>query len=152
MVDDDLDLDLDLDSEPERPKRRGLRGRREAADKTPVPPPQTPASNAGKAATEGAAKTPVVPAEQQGLVGRILAPVSRALGRLRLPEANAKSFLLGLLVLVLLVLAVENWPPMRLNFIGWHVDIPKTIVLAVGFALGYLVARSVCRRDQPTNA
>jgi uncharacterized integral membrane protein len=41
----------------------------------------------------------------------------------------------GILVFVLLA---QNWSPVRLNFFGIHVDIPKAVAFVVNIGLGML--------------
>jgi uncharacterized integral membrane protein len=160
VADDDLDLDLDLDAETPGTKapKRGLFSRRpKPAPAPPQPAPAkaapTPAPVAPKpaapqpAADAGAADRPVtvMAARKPGLFARILSPVSSRVGKIPAPVWNLRNFGLGVLILALLVLVVENWPSMRLSFLGLHVDLPKALVLVVvfglGFALGWLLSR-----------
>jgi uncharacterized integral membrane protein len=53
---------------------------------------------------------------------------------------------LGLLILALVVVVVENWPPMRLSFLGLHADLPKSLVLVIVFAVGFLLGWLPWRR------
>lgn len=139
MVDDDLDLDLELDSEPEAPRKKRF-GRRK-------PKPADASKAAAEEPAEDAPKqVAVVPAKKQGFFGRILAPVTDLLARIRVPQWNVRNFLIGLLALALVVVVVENWPAMRLNFIGLHADVPKAVVLILDFALGFVVAWLILRR------
>ena len=134
MIDDDLDLDLAMDDDddepPKRPKPVGPRAVAAAAKPAPV-------------AAKGA---PVLPATKPGLVARVFAPVCGLFQRCHLPVWNARNFGLGLLILVLVLLVVENWPPMRLNCLGLHCDMPKAVVLVALFVLGFGVAWLILRK------
>lgn len=170
MADDDLDLDLDLDTEaPDKKapavRKRGLFARKPkpapapkeaaapaavSAKATPTPAAPRPAAPAAAAADAAGDKpVTVMAARKPGLFARMLSPVSSRMGRLHAPTWNLRNFGLGVLVLALLVLVVENWPPMRLSFLGLHVDLPKALVLLVVFALGFLVAWLPGRRKAP---
>lgn len=85
-------------------------------------------------------------ARKPGFFARLTAPLTQALARLRIPAWNMRNFLLGLLALVVLAVVLDNWPPMRLNFLIGHVDIPKAVVLVVDFGLGLLVGFLLFRR------
>jgi uncharacterized integral membrane protein len=138
VSDDDLDLDLDLDSPPDPPKKRGLFGRAKAPDK--------PAEGeAGEGAAE-ARKPEVVPAHKPSVFERIAAPVSEGAAKASPTGWSLKTFVMGFIGLVILVLIAENWPAMRLNFVGLHVDVPKSVVLLVTFGLGFGVSWLMFRR------
>lgn len=146
MVDDDLDLELDAEDEQEPPRRR----RPPAAKPAQAQDAKAAEKPADKPAEKPAASVPVVPAERRSFLARILAPVTDFFSRIKLPAWNVRNFLIGLLALVLLVIVVENWPAMRLNFLGLHVDIPKAVVLILVFALGFALAWTMCRRRSET--
>lgn len=163
MADDDLDLDLDLDAETpgEKPPKRGLfsrkpkpaPGRGEAAASTPASPAAPKAAGETAPAPEAPAPAErpvsVMPARKPGLFARMLGPVSSRVAKLHAPTWSLRNFGLGVLLLALLVLVVENWPPMRLSFLGLHADLPKALVLAIVFALGFLLGWLPCRRRAP---
>ena len=132
MPDDDLDLDLEIEAEAARPKRGGLFGwfkRGKAAAET--------ASGPEAAASEDADKRP-------GLTSRFGSQGEPVAGKGSV--WNLRNFLIGLVALILLVLVAENWAPARLNLIGLHADIPKSVLLVVDFALGFGVAWWIFRR------
>lgn len=135
MADDDLDLELDLDSPPEPPKKRGLFGRAKA--------PAKPAAGEG---SEEPHKPEVVPAHKPSVFSRIATPVSENAGKVSPTAWSLKTFLLGFVGLVVLVLVVENWPAMRINFVGLHVDLPKSVVFVITFGLGFAAAWLMFRR------
>ena len=139
MADDDLDLELDLDSEPEPPAKARPAGR-SAPER--VAAPASPGDGSGAPA----AKPAVMPARRPGVVARITAPVAGLCHRVHLPPWNLRTFGIGGVVLLLVLVFVENWPPMRLSLIGLHADVPKAVALAVAFILGFLVAWLVLRR------
>ena len=130
MPDDDLDLDLEIEAEAARPKRRGLFGRRKKET--------TPA----EAQTSPEGETP--PAKKRGFFARFAPSGDAAPGKASF--LNIKNFLIGLVALIVLVLVVQNWSPARLYFIGLHMDIPKSILLVVVFALGFGIAWWICHR------
>lgn len=141
MVDDDLDLELDAEDEQEPPRRRRPAGAKLAEGE------QAQDAKAAAAPEEKPSKgVPVVPAERRSLLARLLAPVTDLFSRIRPPAWTVRNFAIGLLALVLVVIVVENWPAMRLNFLGLYVDIPKAVVLVIVFALGFALAWTVCRR------
>lgn len=134
MPDDDFDLELDLDAEPERPV------------KAKAPPPAAAPAGASPESAGTPAGPAMLPAERPGLIKRLLSPLAR-LGRLlRLPPWNLRTFGVGVAVLLLVLVIVENWAPMRLSLIGLHADVPKAAVLFVVFILGWVVARLSARR------
>lgn len=150
MVDDDLDLEMDMDS-TDVPRRRRPTPKPPV---TPAPQPE-PEGEAAPAATAAAPaetpdqpdvvarKVPVVASVRRGFFAKIGASLSGLLARIPVPEWNVRNFVIGLLALVALVLVVENWPAMRLSFLGLHADVPKSLVLivalAAGFAVGWLL-------------
>jgi len=154
VVDDDLDLDLDLDSEPQPPKKKGLFGRaksKPASDGKPAPTADKPESKAPPAkepADEGAAEEASAP-KKPGLLDRLRNSVSGSAGRIRVPDWNFRALVIGILVLLMLELARENWPAVRLNLLGLHADVPKCVALIVFFALGFAVGWLVFRRRHP---
>lgn len=90
-------------------------------------------------------------ARKPGVFARILNPVSSRVGRIHAPVWNLRNFGLGVLILALLVLVIENWPSMRLSFLGLHVDLPKALVLVVVFGLGFALGRMLSRRKPAEN-
>jgi uncharacterized integral membrane protein len=169
VADDDLDLDLDLDTgaPDNKPGKRGLFARKpkpapapkKAAPATPAapkPPAAAPAPVAPKAAAPAGAApadptapdrpVTVMASRKPGLFARLLGPISSRFGRVHAPVWNLRNFGLGVLILALLVVVVENWPPMRLSFLGLHVDLPKALALVIVFALGVVVGWLPSRR------
>ena len=73
-------------------------------------------------------------------------PVKELCGHVHLPPWNVKTFLVGLVVLVVVLVVAENWPPMRLSLLGLHADVPKAVVLIVDFLLGFGVAWLMLRK------
>lgn len=148
MPDDDLDLDLDFDTEPAQAKGP-------APPSAPVPaappaPAKAPAPEAGAPASGASApqpKRPAVATIRISLAERARAPFTRAAAAAWPPAWGFRSFLMGLLVLLLALVVVENWPPMRLNLFGLHADIPKALVLLADFLAGFAVAWLVLRRS-----
>ncbi len=152
MGDDDLDLELELDEENEEPAEPKPKAATPAPKPEPAPVAKAPVPAAPKPATsvpptEGPEKPAnVMSARKPGLAARAFAPVSGAVHKLRLPTWNLRNFLLGLAVLILVVLVVENWPSTRLSFLGLHADVPKAVVLILDFALGFVLAWLLLRR------
>ena len=149
MPDDDLDLELDLDSEPE-PLRKSRFGRKPSPAAAPAQAGAPAAASGG--AAPAATPPAVVPVKRLGLCSRIGAPIRGCCARVRLPAWNLRTFGIGVAVLVLLLLLGENWPPMRLNLIGLHADVPKAVVLLLDFALGFAVAWLILRRSRAGEA
>jgi len=150
VADNDLDLDLELDSEA-KPKKRGLFGRRKKAEESaPEALPEEPATE-DAAVLDESDSADVVTEKKPGFFGRMLAPVSDGASKLMPPNWTFKSFLIVLVALILLILIVENWPAMRLNFFGLHADIPKSVIIILDFALGFGVAWLVFRRSGATS-
>jgi uncharacterized integral membrane protein len=144
VPDDDLDLDLDFDTTPSR-----------AAAPAPAAAPTAPAAApAADAPAPGPAekaagpqpRKPAVVTVKPSLAERARAPFARAAGTAWPPAWRFRSFLLGLLILILALVVVENWPPMRLSLFGLHADIPKALVLLADFLAGFAVAWLLLRR------
>lgn len=133
MPEDDFDLDLDLDAAPARPAAA-------------TPAPAAPAEAAKAPAEAAAPRRQVVAGARPSLGERVRDPFARAASRVWPPVWGVRSFVVGLLALLLALVVVENWPPMRLNLLGLHADIPKAIVLLVDFAAGFGVAWLMLRR------
>lgn len=154
MGDDDLDLELELDEENEEPVKPKSKPAAPAPKPEPAAAAKTPTPGAPKPSTplppaEGAEKPAnVMSARKPGLAARAFAPVTGAMHKLRLPTWNLRNFLLGLAVLILVVLVVENWPSTRLSFLGLHADVPKAVVLILDFALGFVLAWLLLRRKR----
>jgi len=157
VVDDDLDLEMDMDS-TDVPRRRRPAPRPPAA---PPPPPDTTPETAPAATSDktpdktgqAARKVQVVPSARKGFVARVGAAIGGMVAKVPVPEWNARNFIIGLLALLALVLIVENWPLMRLSFLGLHADVPKSLVLiialAAGFALGWLMFGRQAKAPKP---
>lgn len=140
MPEDDLDFDQVLDDATPPPPPAAVKPAADKADKA------EPAAAAKPAATEPAApKPPVVISEKPSFIGRLLSPLTARAEGYKF-EWSFKTFLIGLALLLLLVLIIENWSATRLSFLGLHADIPKAIVLIIVFALGYAAARLGMRR------
>lgn len=152
MGDDDLDLELELDEENEEPAKPKPKPATPAPKPEPAPAAKAPTPAAPRPATSQppveATEKPanVMSARKPGLAARVFSPVTGALQKLRLPTWNLRNFLLGLAVLILVVLVVENWPSTRLSFLGLHADVPKAVVLVLDFALGFVLAWLLLRR------
>jgi uncharacterized integral membrane protein len=142
VPDDDLDLDLDFDTEP-------TRSASPAPVASPAPAQAPEASPPGPAAPAEQPRKPAVTTVRPSLAERARAPFTRAASAARTPSWGFRSFLMGLLVLLLALVVVDNWPPMRLSLFGLHADVPKALVLLVDFLAGFAVAWLVLRRGGP---
>jgi uncharacterized integral membrane protein len=92
-----------------------------------------------------APKPAVVISHKPGLCARIFAPLGAKAAGLK-PKWNLRTFVIGLLVLIVLALIAENWAAMRLSLFGLHCDVPKAIVLVAIFAIGFAAAWLTLRR------
>lgn len=122
---DDLDLDLDA-FDPEKHPRKP---RSEAAASAAQPAAEADAKPAAKA----------VAARLPGLASRVGASVSAPLSAVREHRWDLKTFLWGLLGLILLVLLIENWVPMRFYFLGLRFELPRALAFIVDMAIGGLI-------------
>lgn len=116
---DDLDLDLDA-FDPEKHPRK----------------PRTEAAPAK-----------AVAARKPGLASRVGASVAAPLSAVRDHRWDFKTFLWGLLGLILLVLLIENWVPMRFYFLGCRFELPRALAFIVDMAIGALLLWLWLRRN-----
>jgi len=79
-----------------------------------------------------------VPARRPGVFAKAADALSDRLGRLRPPPLDWRTFSYGLLALIALILVARNWAPVRIDFFGWHPDVPKAVAFVFFFALGLL--------------
>jgi len=163
VVDDDLDLEMDMDStDPQRRRRPAKPAAPPPTPKSePQPAPAKPPATAEAAAEPATAaseevppkKVKVVPSSKKGFLSRLADSIAGLLAKIPIPQWNLRNFAIGLVALIALLLVVENWPSIRLSFLGLHADVPKSLVLiialAAGFGIGSLVFR---RKDQAPRA
>ncbi len=94
----------------------------------------------------------VVPSVKPGPLRSVWLSCVGFFAAIRLPTWNLRLFGWTLLALTVIVFLVGNWSPMRLYFIGLHVEFPKTVailvLLAVGFLAGWLAATRRQERDE----
>jgi len=124
----DDDLDLELDDEPVR------RERRPAPAVAAHTPPVKPATTAPVAA----AKVPA-PAEaadkRTGWLGGLLAPVTWV----RDFKWTVRNFLSILIALIVLVVLIENWVPVRFYALGCAFELPRTVTFVIDLVIGALL-------------
>ena len=77
-----------------------------------------------------------VSARRPGWLARMGNRLAAPLARIDLPAWNLRNFLYGLAVLIVLILFLSNWVDVRLDFILWRFDIPKSAVIIVCVLLG----------------
>lgn len=77
-----------------------------------------------------------VSARKPGWLSRMGNNIGQQVARIDLPPWNFRNFLYGLAVLIILILFFRNWVDVRLDFIIWRFDIPKSIVVVVPLLLG----------------
>ena len=82
-----------------------------------------------------------VPARKPRLIGRWVESVNQFFSRITLPEWNLRTFLYVLVALIVIVLVTRNWPAVRIDLFGWHIDAPKPVVFVVSLALGAVLLR-----------
>jgi uncharacterized integral membrane protein len=123
-VSDDLDLDLDAfdpEKHPRQPRRSATAEPRADEPDEVKPPAQAVASH------------------RPGLFARCSAALRAPWIMVREQKWNWKTFLWGLAGLILLVLFVENWIPMRFYFLGWRFEVPRTLAFVVDMGIGALL-------------
>lgn len=121
MSDDDLDLDLELDDEPAKPQKAP------AAKPEPEPAADKPAASAAKP-TAG----PAVTGERKGLFRGL----SNSAAAVKGFSWNARTFAVGLAVLLVIVIFAENWAPVRFYCFGFALEVPKAVCFLLDVALG----------------
>ncbi len=77
-----------------------------------------------------------IPARKPGWLHRFGNAVTARLARVDLSLWNLRNFVYGLAGIIALVLIVRNWVDVRLDFVFWRFDIPKSIVIIVAIVLG----------------
>ena len=94
----------------------------------------------------------VVPSVKPGLFRTAWLSCTDFFAAIKLPAWNLQLFSWTLLGLVIIIVLVGNWSPMRLYFIGIYIQFPKTaallITLAIGFLAGWLAATRRQERDE----
>jgi uncharacterized integral membrane protein len=111
----DDDLDLELDDEPV------VKERKPAPAAKPV------------AASPAPTVKPVEPVgERKGWRGGIVGSVARA----KAFRWDLKTFVYLLLGIVLLVIFIENWVPVRFYALGLTFEIPRTVAFVIDMAIG----------------
>ncbi|MBU0608433.1 MAG: hypothetical protein KKI08_11145 [Armatimonadetes bacterium] len=122
MKDDDLDLELD-----DEPVRREPR---------PAPAPTAPVKPAATAAVTAAkAAAPAEAGKRPGWLGGLLAPVAW----IRDFRWTVRNFLSILIALVVLVVLIENWVPVRCYALGFAFEMPRTVTFVIDLVIGALL-------------
>ena len=89
-------------------------------------------------ATEDQERARAVGARKPGVIAGAVERCHEAAGAIRCPRLDWRTFFWGLLLLILIILIVQNWAPVRINLLGWYLDAPKAVVFAIYFLLGML--------------
>ena len=79
-------------------------------------------------------------AKKPGVLARGVEQARGAVESIQLPRPDWRTFLWGLLVLVLIALIASNWAPLRISFFGLYFDAPRAVVLLITFLLGMMTA------------
>ena len=88
------------------------------------------------AATEDEGRARAAGARKPGVVANMMERCRESVQSIRLPRPDWRTFAWGLLLLIMVILIVRNWAPVRINLFGWYLDAPKAVVFAIVFALG----------------
>ncbi len=91
-------------------------------------------------ATEPQGRARAAGARKPGVVANLMERCRETVQSIRLPRPDWRTFAWGLLLLIMIVLIVRNWAPVRINVFGWYLDAPKAVVFAVIFALGMVTS------------
>jgi len=89
-------------------------------------------------ASEDRERARAVGARKPGAIASAMGRCREAAGAIQCPRLDWRTFLWGLLLLILIILIVQNWTPVRINLFGWYLDAPKAVVFAIYFLLGML--------------
>jgi len=144
VPEDDLDFDQVLDDATPPPSPAPVKPAADTAEKAAPATAEKPAAASPANKETAAPKSPVVISQKPGFFGRLVSPLTAKAEGFKF-EWSFKTFIIGLALLLLLVLVIENWAAVRLSFLGLHADVPKAIVLLIVFALGYVAALFVKR-------
>jgi len=90
----------------------------------------------------------VVPSVRPGLLAGAWQACIGFFAAIRLPTWNLRLFGWMLLALVVIIFLVGNWSPMRLYFLGLHVEFPKTVAIVVLLAAGFIAGWFAATRRQ----
>ena len=135
MNDDDLDLELD-DEPVVREKPAAAKPEATAAPAKPAPQAARPAAGA------------TVAGQRKGL----LAGLSNSAAAVRGFAWSPRTFVIGLLALLVIVILAENWAPVRFYFLGLALELPKAVAfvldVAIGAALMWLLLRRPGRAEE----
>ena len=111
--------------------------REDAAEENQTAPKQA------KAEPDAAAKKQqvprVAPSVKPGLLTKAWQACCAPFANIRLPVWNLRLFAWLLLALIVLVVLLSNWAPMRFRFFGLHVEGPKALIVIILLAIGFLV-------------
>ena len=77
-----------------------------------------------------------VPARKSGWLSRMGNGIAERISRIYLPQWNLPNFLYGLAGLIVVFLVFRNWVDVRLDFVIWRFDIPKSVVIIAAVLLG----------------
>ncbi len=81
----------------------------------------------------------VMTARRPGPIGRVAERVGSAVSKIHAPRLDARTFLIGLLIVIAFILLAENWAPVRINILGLYIDVPKAVAFVVNVAIGMLI-------------
>jgi uncharacterized integral membrane protein len=130
----DDDLDLDLDDEPVVSERRPAVAAPKTAPAKPSPQDQAaPAKPQAPVASTG---------ERKGW----LRGMGDSVDRVRGFKWNVRSFLTVLAALVVLVILIENWVPVRFYALGFAFEMPRTVTFVIDLVIGALLVWLWMRR------
>ncbi|MCE5240426.1 hypothetical protein LLH23_18355 [bacterium] len=124
----DDDLDLDLDDEPVKAERRPAPS--PAPAKTPAKPAEPQAAPAAK---------PTAPAQPVGERRGLLRGLGDSIGWIRDFRWNIRTFLSLLIALIVLVVLIENWVPVRFYALGFAFEMPRTVTFVIDLVIGALL-------------
>ena len=120
---DEFDDQIQWDTEEEAAEVLGaVTGDEELAEEEPAELPPPPAR--------------AVPARKPGWLHRLGNAVTGRLARIDLPHWDLRNFAYGLAGIIALVLILRNWVDVRLDFVLWRFDIPKSLVIVAAIVLG----------------
>jgi len=80
-------------------------------------------------------------ARKPGVVGRFLNTCRNLVAGIAAPRWDLRTFLYGLIALLILVLFIHNWAPVRIDLLGWKFQLPMPVFFLINLALGALLLR-----------
>lgn len=142
---DDFDIELEEAERQAKGQGEAVSGGPRPSGAKPAPPSSRPvppgrASQQPRSAARPAGSEPVqaMSARKPGALARVGQWVTSTVGGLKLPRLDWSTIVYIFAGLLLFILLAQNWSPVRINFFGIHVDVPKAVAFVIDLGLGAL--------------